>query len=385
MRVFYFYTMIVTDQSPFYVKLAFKFLVIFFICFFIKAAQTILIPFAFACLLAILLLPIVNFLEKHHMSRVPAVALSLVLAIGFVVGIIYFLSSQIANFMRDIPSIKQHINDHFISLQNWVNDKLHISFEQQNKYLNEQADKLKTTGTGYISHTFFSITESVMLLILMPIYTFLLLFYKDHIRRFLFAVFMQKYTSGIQNVISQTKLMIRSYMVGLLIEMAIVATADSVGLVILGIRYALFFGVLAAVLNLIPYIGMFTATLFTVLVSLTTTDNTGNIIWIIVIFYSVHIIDVNFLMPRVVASRLRINALISILGVVIGGALTGISGLFLSVPAIAFLKIVCDEVEELKPWGMLLGDQTTYSQKSVIYKKLKKISIKHSQETREKK
>ena len=278
--------------------------------------------------------------------------------------------------MQDIPSIKQHINEHFISLQNWVKERLHISFQEQNEYLNQQADKLKETGTGYISHTFFSITEAVMLLILMPIYTFLLLFYKDHIRKFLFAVFNQEHATGIKNVITKTKLMIRSYMVGLLIEMGIVATADSTGLVLLGVKYAIFFGVLAAVLNLIPYIGMFTATLFTVLVSLTTTDNTSNIVWIVVIFYSIHIVDVNVLMPKIVASRLRINALISILGVVIGGTLTGISGLFLSIPAIAFIKIVCDEVEELKPWGLLMGDETTYSKKSKIYKKLEKISLK---------
>lgn len=291
-------------------------------------------------------------------------------------GVIYFLSSQIAGFMQDIPSIKQHLNDHFISIQNWVREKFHVSFQEQNEYLNEQADKLKETGTGYISHTFFSITEAVMLLILMPIYTFLLLFYKDHIRNFLFAVFKQQHASRIKNVLSQTKLMIRSYMAGLLIEMAIVATANSAGLLLIGIKYAIFFGVFAAVLNLIPYIGIFTATLFTVLVSLTTTDNTGNIVWIVIIFYSVHIVDVNFLMPRIVASRLRINALISILGVVIGGALTGISGLFLSIPVIAFIKIVCDEVEELKPWGILMGDATTYSKKSKIYKRLERMSIK---------
>jgi len=368
--------MIINDQSPFYVKLGFKFLVIFFICFFINVAQNILIPFAFACLLAVLLLPVVNFFESLKIARVISILISIILAIGFIAGIIYFLSSQIANFMQDIPSIKQHINEHFISLQNWVKERLHISFQEQNEYLNQQADKLKETGTGYISHTFFSITEAVMLLILMPIYTFLLLFYKDHIRKFLFAVFNQEHATGIKNVITKTKLMIRSYMVGLLIEMGIVATADSTGLVLLGVKYAIFFGVLAAVLNLIPYIGMFTATLFTVLVSLTTTDNTSNIVWIVVIFYSIHIVDVNVLMPKIVASRLRINALISILGVVIGGTLTGISGLFLSIPAIAFIKIVCDEVEELKPWGLLMGDETTYSKKSKIYKRLQKISIK---------
>ncbi|KAA9042199.1 AI-2E family transporter [Ginsengibacter hankyongi] len=368
--------MIINNQSPFYVKLGFKFLVIFFICYFINVAQNILIPFAFACLLAVFLLPVVNFFQAHKIPRVLSIAFSIILAIGFIVGVIYFLSSQIANFMQDIPSIKQHLNDHFITLQNWVKEKFHISFQEQNEYLNEQADKLKETGTGYISHTFFSITEAIMLVILMPIYTFLLLFYKDHIRNFLFSIFKQQHAPGIRNVLSQTKLMIRSYMTGLLIEMAIVATANSTGLVLIGIKYAIFFGVFAAVLNLIPYVGMFTATLFTVLVSLTTTDSTGNIVWIIVIFYSIHIVDVNFLMPRIVASRLRVNALVSILGVVIGGALTGISGLFLSIPVIAFTKIVCDEVEELKPWGLLMGDETTYSKKSKLYKKLEKISIK---------
>jgi len=368
--------MIINNQSPFYVKLGFSFLVIFFICYFINVAQNILIPFAFACLLAVLLLSVVNFLESYKVPHAIAILISIILAIGFIAGVIYFLSSQIAGFMQDIPSIKQHLNEHFVSLQNWIKEKLHISFEEQNEYLNQQAEKLKETGTGYISHTFFSITEAVMLLILMPIYTFLLLFYKDHIRKFLFAVFKNEHAPGVKNVLDKTKLMIRSYMVGLLIEMAIVATANSTGLVLLGVKYAIFFGVLAAVLNLIPYIGMFTATLFTVLVSLTTTDNTSNIVWIVVIFYSIHIVDINFLMPKIVASRLRINALISILGVIIGGSLTGISGLFLSIPAIAFLKIVCDEVEELKPWGLLLGDETTYSKKSKLYKKLEKISLK---------
>src|SRR6185312_7102406 len=139
---------------------------------------------------------------------------------------------------------------HFISLQNWIKEKLHVSFQQQNEYLNTQADKLKETGTSYIGHTFFSITEAVMLLVLMPIYTFLLLFYKDHIRRFLYAVFKKEHAPGIKNVLSQTKLMIRSYMVGILIEMAIVATANSTGLILVGVRYAIFFGVLAAVLHL---------------------------------------------------------------------------------------------------------------------------------------
>ncbi|HEY5462857.1 MAG TPA: AI-2E family transporter [Hanamia sp.] len=366
--------MIINNQSPLYVKLGFQFLVIFFICFFINIAQNILIPFAFAVLLTVLLLPVVTFLESKKINKVLSIGIAILLAIGFVVGIFYFLSSQIASFVKDVPSLKQHLNEHAIAMQNWIKNKFNVSFTQQDQYLNEQTDKLKETGTGYIKTTFFSITEAVLLLILIPIYTFLLLYYQQHIRNFLFIVFKKDNATEVQSVISKSKIMIRSYMVGLLIEMAIVATANSTGLLILGIKYAIFFGVLSALLNIIPYIGMFTATLFTILVTLTTSSSSSDIVWIIVIFYGIHILDVNILMPKIVSSRLRINALISILGVIIGGALTGISGLFLSVPAIALIKIICDHIENLKPWGMLMGDDTTYSEKTKIYKKFQQLS-----------
>ncbi|MEO6188285.1 MAG: AI-2E family transporter, partial [Ginsengibacter sp.] len=356
----------VNNQSPVYVKLGFKFLVIFFICFFIYTAQNILIPFAFALLLALVLLPVVHWLEKHKFSPVLSIAIAILLALGCIAGLIYFLSSQIAGFMGDIPSIKEHIQDHFLALQHWVKERFNVSFQDQNAYLNQQAEELKTSGTGYIGHTFLSITEAAMLLILLPIYTFLLLIYRNLIKRFLFAVFKEEFGTSVKNVLAETQIMVRSYILGLLIEMIIVAAANSIGLLILGIKYAIFFGVLAAVLNLIPYIGMFTATLLTVLTTLTTSENTSDLVWIVIIFYGIHIIDVNFLMPRIVASRLRINALISIFGVIIGGALTGISGLFLSVPAIAFIKILCDEIEGLKPWGILLGDDVAYQEKSRI-------------------
>ena len=369
--------MIINKDAPLYVKLGFQFLVIFFICYFINVAQNILIPFAFAILLSVLLLPIVFFFERRHLGKVLSIGLAILVALIFIFGIIYFLSSQIASFVQDVPSIKQHLNEHLHTLQNWIRSKFHISFTEQNVYLNEQADKIKEGGTAYVKRTFFSITEIILVFILLPIYTFLLLYYRAHIRNFLFTVFRDEYGKDIQTVIVKSKLMVRSYMVGLVIEMMIVAIANSAGLLILGVQYAIFFGVMAAVLNIIPYVGMFTATLFTVLVTLTTSDNTSDLIWIIVIFYGIHIIDVNILMPKIVASRLRINALISILGVIIGGALTGISGLFLSVPAIAFIKIICDQIDSLKPWGQLMGDETSYSGNMRVYKKLASISKKN--------
>ncbi len=361
----------ITSSSPYYVKLAFKMLVIFFICFFITAAKSILLPFTFATLLAVLLLPVCNFLESKGVSRTLSIGISLILSVSIIATLIYFLSTQIARFVDDIPSIQKNLEEHFVQFQNWIKNKMHISFREQNEYLNTAADKLKASGTGYITNTFFTITEVLMITILLPIYTFLILYYRDMIRRFLFAVFRREHGEKVATVISESKKMINNYMLGLLMEMGIVAICNSFGLLMLGIKYAVFFGVLAAVLNIIPYIGMFIATLFTVLITLTTSSNSGDIIWVIVIMYGIHILDVNLLMPKIVASKVRINALISILGVVIGGALAGLPGLFLSVPAIAMTKIICDQVDDLRPWGMLLGDDIT--PKSKLYLRMKKL------------
>ena len=366
----------ITNRSPLYVQLGFKFLVLFFICYFIWVAQAILVPFAFALLLAVLLLPLVNFFETRNIPRVLSIAISLFLTLIFVSGVIYFLSTQIAIFVDDIPSIKRHLNDHWISVQKWIREKMHISLREQNEALNDAAEEITGTKGEYLSDTFFSITEALMLVILLPIYTFLILYYRDLIRRFLYAVFRKEYSEKVALVIKQSKVMINSYMTGLLIEMGIVAVCNSIGLVLLGIKYALFFGVLAAVLNIIPYIGMFIATLFTVLVTITTSDNTSDIVWVIVILYGIHMVDVNILMPKIIASRLRINALISILGVIAGGALTGISGLFLSVPAVAMIKIICDQVDGLQAWGMLLGDDITGTKRMRIYEKIKGLKLK---------
>ena len=364
----------ITNRSPLYVQLGFKFLVLFFICYFIWVAQEILVPFAFAVLLSVLLLPMVNFLERKKFSRVLSIAIALLFSLLFISAIVYFLSTQIINFIDDIPSIKKHLNDHWITLQKWIRAKMNISLKEQDKYFNNAAENITGSKGEYIRDTFFSITEALMLVILLPIYTFLILYYRDLISRFLYAVFRKEYSERVTLVINQSKLMINSYMTGLLIEMGIVAVCNSIGLLMLGIKYALFFGVLGAVLNIIPYIGIFTATLFTVLVTLTTSNNSSDIIGVIVIMYGIHMLDVNILMPKIIASRLRINALISILGVVAGGALTGISGLFLSVPAVAMIKIICDQVDGLQPWGILLGDDI--SGKDRIYDKIRAMRAK---------
>ncbi|MEP7236620.1 MAG: AI-2E family transporter, partial [Ferruginibacter sp.] len=200
--------------------------------------------------------------------------------------------------------------------------------------------------------------------------------YRHTIRNFFFAVFTRSHKSNVHTVLNGTKLVIKSYMTGLIIEMVIIATCNTIILMLIGIKYAVFLGVLTGVLNIMPFIGIYAGMIFTALVSLTTSASMSQIVWIFIGLLCMHFVDTNFIMPRIVGSRVKINALIAILGSVVGGILIGIPGVFFALPTVAILKIIFDTTEELKPWGILLGDDSEPPVKKMVRKINKKILVK---------
>ncbi len=362
--------MIQTRQAPFYQRLSLTLISLTIICFAVFAGQDIIVPLAFSILLAILLLPVTNFFERRKVSRAMANIIGILLAMLFIGGIVYFLSSQISSFVQDLPSIKQHLADHWKTVQNWVAQKFNLSRTEQTNIMDNATDKIKSSGTGILGNTVVSLTQAIIVMVLLPVYTFLILYYRDMIKKFLVGVFKSEHEARVMEVLKESRLIVQGYMVGLIIEMGIVAAINSVGFIVLGIRYAIFLGVLSAILNLIPYIGMLIASVICMLITLTTSTEIGDILGVLGILVAVQFIDNNIIMPRVVSSKVKINALITILGVLVGGALAGISGMFLSIPAIAILKVIFDRVDDLKPWGTLLGDEITGAKKSKFYMKL---------------
>lgn len=340
---------------PFYVKLALVLTSLFLLGWMLYAGSSIIMPLCFAIVLAMLLLPVVNWLVKKGLPAVPSMILAILLAILFAGGIIYFLSSQVAHFMNDLPAIREKIGQHISTLQQWINERLNISAQQQNAAV-ETAKKNMQSGSGGMGTALISVAGGLAMLILLPIYTFLILYYRKLIHKFLLDVFGSRHQSRVEDVLTESKTIVQGYMVGLLIEMAIVTALNTGGFLIIGIQYSVFLAVLAAVLNLIPYVGMLIASLICMLVTLTTSDSLGDIIWVGAVLIVVQFIDNNFLMPYIVSSKVRINALVSIIGVLVGGALAGISGMFLSIPGMAVLKAIFDRVDGLEPWGNLLGD-----------------------------
>jgi predicted PurR-regulated permease PerM len=183
----------------------------------------------------------------------------------------------------------------------------------------------------------------------------------------LYESFAVKNSAQVADVLQQTKSAIQSYMIGLLIEALIVAILNSTALLILGVKYAILLGVIGALLNMLPYIGGIIASALPVLMATVTKEGYSSQLGIIIAYIIIQFIDNNFLVPKIVSSKVQINALVSILIVLLGGALWGVAGMFLSIPFVAIVKIICDRVEGMKPLGKLLGDEIPTKHKGVLW------------------
>lgn len=322
----------------------------------IYLGQDILVPLALAGLIAVLLRPIEERLNRLGMHKVIAISVALFLAIVVVAGLTVLLSMQLADLTDDFPKIRENLTSFFDNAKQWVRRNYNVSYHQQDKYI--QKAQSQTIESLQSSDTLGFITGPLGTLTLIPIYVFLLLYYRTMLLHFVVVLFAEEHTSRVREVLHEVKGVVQSYMVGLLIETSCVAALNSIGLLILNVQYALLLGVMAAILNLIPYIGGLVATALTVLVTFSNNPEVSVIAGVVGIFLLVQFIDNNVLVPLIVASKVRVNALVSIVGVLIGGALAGVSGMFLSIPAIAIMKVIFDRVDSLRPWGVLLGDQT---------------------------
>ncbi len=368
-------------ELPFYLRFSGKLLMILLLCIFIRLGQTVIIPLIYSILLSILLLPLTNFLQhKFYFSRSLANLTAIFLSLALIVALIYFFSHQIAGFLQDIPTIKEHLHQHYLTLQHWVQEKFNISLSQQTALFDNAARNVKSSGGQVIGQTFFRITETFVYIIMVAIYTFLILFYRHLIKRFLFMLFKKEGETGVTEVLSASKSVIQKYMLGLVIEMGIVAVLNTGVLLVIGVKYAIFLGIFSAILNIIPYIGILLGLGFTLLVTLSTSTHLSELVWIVIGFEVIHFADSNFLMPRIVGSKVKINALVTIVGVVIAGSLVGLAGIFLALPIIAILKIIFDRVEELKPWGMMMGDETAPTSLP-LKKRFRSVTFKRNKRT----
>lgn len=342
--------------------------------------QEILKPLTFSCLFALLLISPCNFFERQGFPRGMAALVTMLLALMLFIVIFYSISSSIISFRSDLPRMIQNINDLVQRLESNLQQKFHLSPQKMQEIVNSSTSGILPKTSAIINTTVNTVTSLFFVGIIIFITTFLLLFYRSLVVQFFVSFFADQFTDRIHGVLSKIRFVIKSYIFGLFIEMLVVAAAYSVALLVIGVQYAFLLGVIGAILNLIPYLGIFMALILSSLVTLST-DQPQKVIWVIIAILAIHMTDSNILMPRIVGGKVRLNALVTILGVTTGSALWGIPGMFLAVPIMAILKVIFEEVQPLQSFALIMGDDTTQEHKTV----LKRIANRVSRRKRTKK
>jgi predicted PurR-regulated permease PerM len=348
----------VTDQElklPFYAKAIFFLIGLFALFTILYIARGIILPLVFAVIFSILLHPIVNFFVGKKINRVVAIAITLILTFIVIAAFSLLFFSQASRFSESWPVLVDKLTGLFNQTITRVSGYLDINPQKIHEWFTNTKIELINSSSTAIGKTLISVGNLVVVLFLVPVYVFMLLFYHPILIEFIHRLFGTSNQSQVSKIVTQTKTVIQRYLIGLVIEAVIVATLNSVALLILGIEYAILLGIIGALLNVIPYIGGIISVAIFMVVALIT-KSPVYMIYIIVIYSIIQFADNHFIVPKIVASKVKINALFAIVAVIAGNALWGIPGMFLSIPLLAIVKLICDNIEPLKPLGFLLGD-----------------------------
>ncbi len=338
------------------VQIAANLIISVLLVFILWILKDVLVPLAFAGILSVLLLPMCSFLEKRKTPRILAISITILVAFGIIVLLISLIVGQIRTLNDVWPMMTTKGEEWLVLGQDFLSQKLNIAQDQQLNEARSYLTEIFKSSTSLFSNAFFNTTGFLTSLALIPLYVFLMLLYRNFLNQFIFKLFAEVPSNELTRVLEKIKNVAQNYMSGLLLVILIVGTLNTISLLLLGIQNAFFFGFFAAVLVLVPYIGIAIGSVLPIVLALITKDSGWYALGVAISFGVIQFLEGNFITPYIVGSKVSINSFAAIVALILFGNLWGIGGLVLALPLTAIIKVIFDSTNKLKPWGFLLGD-----------------------------
>ncbi|MCH8568050.1 MAG: AI-2E family transporter [Balneolales bacterium] len=365
-------------QLPWYVKLTSVLLLVTLVVHGMMVAKIVLVPLLFAVFFAVLLSPISKRLEAWHFPRVLAAIVSVLIGIFFLVAVGFFFYSQLIVFVEDADLFEERVRGLLSDFEGIAGDYTEFDIGGLLSTIPENIINYISENTESFGRGVMSAATTLTNVFIIPVYVVLLLIFRAFLKEFVIRAFSNQNEDRMQELIEKVKAVVQYYILGMLIVICILAVLNSTLLWILGVRHALFFGVFAAILNVIPFVGPLIGSILPILYALITTDSLLTPVFVLAGFYFIQLFESNLFTPTIVGRRVSLNPLVTLLAIFIGAQIWGLVGMILFIPASAILKVIFDEVDSLKAYGFLLGkaDQSHRQNKSTLAKKVQIISEK---------
>lgn len=350
-------------EYPFWLKASVTLAGLSLLFVILSYGKFILMPLAFAAFLSMLLNPIVEKLESWKVGRAFSIIITMLMVLIIFAGVITLISAQFVQFAERVPEVTERLKDVTADGIQFLEETVGLSEEQRTDYLEQGLSNLIDRSGSYVSSILGATTSTFTLMSLLPIFVFFMLYYKEMYQTFFRKLFERKDgVSKIDEVLDNVQDVTQNYLVGLLTVIGILAVLNTTGLMIVGLEHAIFFGVFASLMAIIPYIGIIIGALPPLLFAFLLGDSLITPVLVTAVFGTVQFLEGNFISPRIVGSKVAINPFMAMLALIIGGEIWGISGMILFVPLIGILRVIFTEIDELKPYGYLLGNQIEYKE-----------------------
>lgn len=315
--------------------------------------SSVLMPIVFSAVFAFFVYPLVKRLERLGLPL--ALSSFLVVLVVLVIGGAgaTFIVMEGTDIVKELPTqaIENAVEEPVATIDNQVA----VNLKQYDSEIDKGIAKMTEKLMSFIPETLININRVVVFFITCPIYIFFMLIARDSIKSFYFSSFSENSQDKAKDIVDDAQSSYSSYLRGLSLVMGIVAVLTSIGLFALGIRYAIFFGVLAGLLTIVPYLGVFVSAVLPVIIALITKDSIWFSVGVVAIFVVVQFLEGNVITPKIMGEQVDINPLAVVLGIVLLGAVGGIVGMILTIPLLALVKVVAHHIPSWKPIYNLLS------------------------------
>ena len=345
-------------KVPNYIKTVFIALLIIIIIFFMIVAKTILVPLLVSGYIAMLLTSSCNRLERRKIPRSIAAAICLLLFITVIGGVFFLIYLQVRGFMADLgDGLTEKLNTFVIEANRWCMDTFGFDLGMPRGFEMKKAVEIAQPEEGGTTQLVFSTLNTISNIILLPVFIFFLLIYRDHLAVFVTKVFSKQDNTFLLDKLTSIRKIVHAYILGAGKVMLILAVVNTAVLFALGIKHAIFFGVLAGMLNIIPYLGPSLGAILPFLFALITKDSLFYPMAVVVAFTLIQLLEGAVLTPKITGGNVSLNALVTFLGLLIGGAIWGILGMILIIPTIAIMKKLFELSPDTQPYAYLFGEE----------------------------
>ena len=318
-------------------------------------AKGFLVPIVFAALLAILVMPVNNWLEQKGLSKALSAVLCVLMLLTIVSGVVALLWWQLAGLAQDADQVAGQLNKVPARLQEYIHQKIGIPVAKQQQMIKEQGAGISSGAGGKIAGAAGSVVSMLGTSLLVTVYIFLFVYYRLHLEAFVLRLVAVDEKERTKTIISSSGDVARQYISGLGIMVGLLWVLYGIGFSIIGVKHALFFAVLCGLLEIMPYVGNLSGTLLTAAMAFTQ-GGSSMALWVLLVYGIIQFTQTYLIEPLVVGARVSINPLCTIVIIVLGEAIWGVAGMILAIPILGIVKIVCDNIPRLQPFGFLIGE-----------------------------